>query len=84
MEQERIDVSQTYQILNSAPLQKGASFMTPRQRMADVVVLSDRAELVMTDFSIVAVYTISALETIETARARMIHHAVRCFWSSMT
>ncbi len=72
-----MSVSQNYQILSAAPLQKGASFMTPRQRMADAVVLSDKAEMVMTDFSIVAVYTISALETIEAARARMIHHAVR-------
>jgi CBS domain-containing protein len=64
-------------VLNAAPLQKGAGYMMPRQEMAKQVSLDDPAENVMTDFSIVSVYTISAMETIETARARMIHHAVR-------
>jgi CBS-domain-containing membrane protein len=70
-------VSQNYQILNPAPLQKGASFLTPRQHMPDQVVLRDPAENVMTDFGIVTVYTISPMDTIEVARARMIHYAVR-------
>lgn len=70
-------MSQTYQILNAAPLQKGAGFMIPRQHMPEQVTLRDQAKSVMTDFSIVSVYTISAMETIEAARARMIHYAVR-------
>lgn len=70
-------MGQTYQVLNAAPLQKGASFMTPRQRMAELVTLKDPADSVMTDFSIVTVYTITAMDTIEMARARMIHYAVR-------
>ncbi len=45
--------------------------------MATHVELHDPATSVMTDFAIVTVYTISAMETIEAARARMIHHAVR-------
>jgi CBS-domain-containing membrane protein len=63
-------------MLNAAPLQKGATYMTPRQQMAQVT-LPDPALSVMTDFAIVSVYTISALENIEAARARMIHQAVR-------
>jgi len=51
--------------------------MTPRQAMAEHVGLDDPATSVMTDFSIVTVYTISAMETIEAARAKMIHQAVR-------
>jgi CBS-domain-containing membrane protein len=70
-------VSKNYQILNAAPLQKGASFMTPKQHMPEQVLLSDPAESVMTDFTIVTVYTISPMDTIEVARARMIHYAVR-------
>lgn len=70
-------MSQTYQVLNAAPLQKGAGFMNPRQHLPEHVTLRDPATSVMTDFSIVTVYTISAMETIEAARARMIHYAVR-------
>lgn len=70
-------MSREYQILNAAPLQKGASYMTPRQNMAQRVSMDDPAAAVMTDFAIVTVYTISALENIEAARARMIHYAVR-------
>lgn len=69
-------MSRNFQMLNAAPLQKGATYMTPRQQMAQVT-LQDPALSVMTDFAIVSVYTISALENIEAARARMIHQAVR-------
>jgi CBS-domain-containing membrane protein len=75
--QERIGVSKNYQILNATPLQKGASYMTPRQHLPPHVSLRDPAEMVMTDFSIVTVHTITAMDTIEVARARMIHYAVR-------
>ena len=70
-------MSQTYQAMSTAPLQKGATFTKPRQAMPERVVLDDPAALVMTDFSIVSVYTISPMETIEVARAKMMHHAVR-------
>jgi CBS-domain-containing membrane protein len=70
-------VSRNYQTLNAAPLQKGASYMTPHQEMADRVSMDDPALAVMTDFAIVTVHTISALENIEAARARMIQYAVR-------
>lgn len=63
--------------MSTAPLQKGATFTKPRQAMPERVVLDDPAALVMTDFSIVSVYTISPMETIEVARAKMMHHAVR-------
>ncbi len=70
-------MSQPYQTLPAAPLQRGATFTKPRQALRDRVELHDPAEAVMTDFSIVTVYTISPMETIEVARAKMIHHAVR-------
>lgn len=66
-----------YKILPVMPLQKGASFLTPKQDMPERIELDTPALEVMTDFSKVTAYTISPMETIETARARMIHHGVR-------
>ncbi len=67
----------TYRVLPVIPLQKGASFLTPKQEMPERVTLDTPALEVMTDFSKVTAYTISPLDSIEDARARMIHHGVR-------
>jgi CBS-domain-containing membrane protein len=66
-----------YQVLKVSPLQKGATFVTPRQEVATEITLDDSALSVMTDFKTVTAYTISPLESIEMARSRMIHHGVR-------
>lgn len=66
-----------YKVLPVMPLQKGASFLTPKQDVPERVKLDTPALEVMTDFSKVTAYTISPMETIETARVRMIHHGVR-------
>lgn len=66
-----------YKVLPVMPLQKGASFVTPKQDIPEQVSLDTPALEVMTDFSKVTAYTIGPLETIESARARMIHHGVR-------
>ena len=66
-----------YKVLPVVPLQKGASFLRPTQHMPERIGLDTPALEVMTDFSKVTAYTISPLETIETARLRMIHHGVR-------
>lgn len=70
-------MTRTYTSLPVSPLQKGASFLKPRQDLPEKVGLDDPASSVMTDFSIVTAYTIFALETIEDARAKMIHRGVR-------
>lgn len=66
-----------YKVLPVMPLQKGVSFLTPKQEMPERVTLDTPALEVMTDFSKVTAYTISPMETIEAARVRMIHHGVR-------
>jgi CBS-domain-containing membrane protein len=66
-----------YQVLNVSPLQRGATFVTPRQEVAMQVTLDHPALSVMTDFKTVTAYTIPPLESIEMARSRMIHHGVR-------
>jgi CBS-domain-containing membrane protein len=70
-------VSRTYQVIPTTPLQKGATFHKPSQKLAERVQLDDAAINVMTDFSIITAYTIFPLETIEAARAKMIHRGVR-------
>lgn len=61
----------------TTPLQKGATFHKPRQVMPEHVSNEDPALQVMTDFQVVTAYTIFPLETIEDARAKMIHRGVR-------
>lgn len=66
-----------YKVLPVMPLQKGASFVTPKQDLPEQVSLDTPALAVMTDFSKVTAYTIGPLENIESARTRMIQHGVR-------
>lgn len=70
-------MSANYQILRAAPMQKGATYVTPRQDVSGAVTLDHPATTVMTDFSAVTAHTILPLESIEAARNRMIHHGVR-------
>ncbi len=70
-------MSTAYRTLSSAPLQKGATYTTPRQQASGVVTLENPAVSVMTDFSMVTAQTVPPLDSIEAARARMIHHGVR-------
>jgi CBS-domain-containing membrane protein len=70
-------MSQTYKTLTSSPMQKGTTFHKPRQELRENVSLDDPASVVMTDFKVVTAYTIFPLETIEDARAKMIHRGVR-------
>jgi CBS-domain-containing membrane protein len=70
-------VSKNYSVIPTAPLQKGATFHKPRQKLPEHVKLNDPAASVMTDFAVVTAYTIFPLETIEAARAKMIHRGVR-------
>ncbi len=67
----------TYSALATSPLQKGATFNKPRQELPERVGLENPASAVMTDFKVVTAYTIFPLETIEAARAKMIHRGVR-------
>lgn len=67
----------SYKILPALPLQKGVTFLRPRQEVPEHVTLDDPALSVMTDFARVTAYTISPLDTIELARTRMVHHGVR-------
>jgi len=66
-----------FNVLPTVPLQQGATFLKPRQQMSERVELGDPAMSVMTDFSLVTAHKISPLQTIEAARATMIHHGVR-------
>lgn len=70
-------MTRTYNLIPSSPLQKGATFHKPRQLLPDQVSANDPATQVMTDFQVVTAYTIFPLETIEDARAKMIHRGVR-------
>ena len=67
----------TYRVLPVAPLRKGVSYMRPRQQVDDSATLEQSALSVMTDFSQVTAQTIPAMESIEAAREKMIHHGVR-------
>ncbi len=66
-----------YNVIPTAPLQKGATFHKPCQKLPEQVTLGQPATHVMTDFTVVTAYTIFPLETIEAARAKMIHRGVR-------
>ena len=70
-------MSRTYAVISTSPLQKGATFHKPRQNLPEKVTTDDPASQVMTDFTVVTAYTIFPLETIEAARAKMIHRGVR-------
>jgi CBS domain-containing protein len=70
-------MTSTYHVLPVVPMQKGATFVTPKQLVAETVGMDQPALLVMTDFATVTALTILPLESIEVARARMIHHGVR-------
>ncbi|MFA5081218.1 MAG: CBS domain-containing protein [Hydrogenophilaceae bacterium] len=70
-------MSTAYRTLPVAPLQKGATYMNPRQQVTESVTLDQPALSVMTDFAVVTAQTILPLESIETARTKMIHHGVR-------
>jgi CBS-domain-containing membrane protein len=70
-------VSRDYNVIPTSPLQKGATFHKPCQSLPEKVTLDQPAALVMTDFTVVTAYTIFPLETIEAARAKMIHRGVR-------
>lgn len=66
-----------YQVLPVVALQKGATFHRPRQALPSQVAMDAPAVSVMTDFTVVTAYIIFPLETIEAARAKMIHRSVR-------
>ncbi|MCS6787449.1 MAG: CBS domain-containing protein [Thiobacillaceae bacterium] len=70
-------MERSYKVLPVMPLQKGATYLKPTQDMPERIDLDTPALAVMTDFAKVTAYTISPLESIETARARMIHFGVR-------
>jgi CBS-domain-containing membrane protein len=70
-------MTRSYTPVPTTPLQKGATFHKPRQAMPEHVSNDDPAIQVMTDFQVVTAYTIFPLETIEDARAKMIHRGVR-------
>lgn len=70
-------MSRTYSPIPTAPMQKDATFHKPRQVLPEQVSADEPAQQVMTDFQIVTAYTIFPLETIEDARAKMIHRGVR-------
>ncbi|MEW5789478.1 MAG: CBS domain-containing protein [Pseudomonadota bacterium] len=70
-------MTRTFNVIPTAPLQKGATFHKPRQALPEQVGLESPASHVMTDFKVVTAYTIFPLETIEAARAKMIHRGVR-------
>jgi len=70
-------MTRTYSLIPTSPLQKAATFHKPRQVLPEQVSADDPALQVMTDFQIVTAYTIFPLETIEDARAKMIHRGVR-------
>lgn len=70
-------MSGNYNVLKVAPLQKGATFLTPSQDAAGEVTLDHPALTVMTDFTAVTAHTIQPLDSIEVVRSRMIHHGVR-------
>ncbi|NTV94031.1 MAG: CBS domain-containing protein [Thiobacillus sp.] len=70
-------MSQNFRVLPMAPMQKGASYTKPRQQVVESVTMDQPALSVMTDFAVVTAQTIPPLESIEHARAKMIHHGVR-------
>ncbi|MDD3528349.1 MAG: CBS domain-containing protein [Gallionellaceae bacterium] len=70
-------MSPAYRMLPATPLQKGAGYTKPRQQVVESVTMDQPALAVMTDFAVVTAQTVPPLESIESARTRMIHHGVR-------
>ena len=70
-------MSETYNTIPSAPMQKGATFNRPKQKLPDLVTMNDSAVKVMTDFTTVTAHTILPLDNIENARSKMINRGVR-------
>ena len=70
-------MSENYNVIPSAPLQKGASFQKPSQALPEKVSLDDPALMVMTDFRSVTAHNTHPLESIESARLKMINRSVR-------
>lgn len=70
-------MNRTYNVIPSAPMQKGTTFHKPRQALPERAGLDDPMSAVMTDFKVVTAYTVFPLETIEAAREKMIHRGVR-------
>lgn len=70
-------MNENYNAIPSAPMQRGASFQKPSQALPESVKLSDPAMMVMTDFRSVTAHGTHPLESIESARLKMINRAVR-------
>jgi len=70
-------MTRSHQPLPIVPLQKGATFHKPFQVLPENVKLEDPATEAMTDFTRTTAYTIFPLESVEAARAKMIHRGVR-------
>lgn len=70
-------MNENYNAIPSAPMQRGASFQKPSQALPENVKLSDPAMMVMTDFRSVTAHGTHPLESIESARLKMINRAVR-------
>ncbi|NWG85971.1 MAG: CBS domain-containing protein [Hydrogenophilaceae bacterium] len=70
-------MSASYSVIPSAPVQKGATFQKPIQELVQSVTMDAPALMVMTDFREVTAHTTHPLETIESARLKMINRAVR-------
>ncbi len=70
-------MTRSHQPLPIVPLQKGATFLKPFQALLDSIKLEDPATEAMTDFTRTTAYTIFPLESVEAARAKMIHRGVR-------
>jgi CBS-domain-containing membrane protein len=70
-------MTRSHQPLPIVPLQKGASFHKPFQALPETVDINAPATDAMTDFTRTTAYTIFPLESVEAARAKMIHRGVR-------
>ncbi len=70
-------MTRSHQPLPIVPLQKGATFHKPFQIFPEGMRLEDPATEAMTDFTRTTAYTIFPLESVEAARAKMIHRGVR-------
>lgn len=70
-------MSHVFDPLSVVPLQKGASFRKPTQTLPEKINLTDPAVIAITDFTRTTAYTVFPLESIESARTKMIHRGVR-------
>lgn len=70
-------MTKEYSPLQVSPLRMGAVFLRPTQTLPERVLLSDSALTVMTDLSKVAVVTVHATSTMDSANAKMIRYGVR-------